>query len=700
MRRAGGVFTDDVVAIGVHWRYGRNRNWGFGMLLSEAAVRGFARHESFYPRYGWFRKAYEAAARDPRIFASEDAPVRLGVGKNMVNAMRFWGLAAKIIEERPQSSGVVPTRLGHALFGGWDPYEEDPGTLWLFHWLLLAPPCLLPVWWIAFHNFCPAEFTKSDLAEAAVSKVEAEPGWTMPHPSSIEKDARVLLLTYGLPSRSLLSYGYDGPDCPLRELKLLVSSADGRRHWFRTGPKPTLPSEVVAFAALDFVSCNGVDDGTISLNRLAYEPGSPGLAFKLNETDLAAALEPTVERTNAISFVTRAGASHLTWSEDPADIALYVLEEYYYRVWYGPDVDVRLLLDAAHQRVQGRTLADILSSVDPPQPVVAARHNAQYDVRRVFFRRYVESSVEVEPLGPFSPYDGEVLLVADAGDSLPRVSRSGPRAKPVVAALPKDVSNVEAVAREIAAVNIALEDPVAAGDWTARRELREQLARARRVLEHALVAAFGADSCRWVLLKEGGTMEMELTPGRGSAALSDAADIAYSATPKVRNETLNRNTLTPTAKSARRRLLEAMIERGGQFDLGLEGWRPEVAMYRAFLERTGLHGRDGGGQNAFRNPTDESLQSAWEIMHSKFRQARNEHVKMKDVHAVLRSPPVGMKAGVVPVFVVAGLLASQGEIAVYKHGSFTPLTAELAERMADNPGQFSIGSPPDSGVAD
>ena len=62
------------------------------MQLSEAAEPVFARHETFHPRYGWFRKAYVAATRDPHVFTSEDAPVRLGVGKNMVRAIRFWGL--------------------------------------------------------------------------------------------------------------------------------------------------------------------------------------------------------------------------------------------------------------------------------------------------------------------------------------------------------------------------------------------------------------------------------------------------------------------------------------------------------------------------------------------------------------------------------------------------------------------------------
>ena len=94
----------------------------------DAAKPMFARHETFHPRYGWFRKAYSFAAEDPRIFSREDAPVRIGVGKNMVRAIRFWGLAAKLIEVNERSSNrrasdLTPTCLGHALFGesGWGP---------------------------------------------------------------------------------------------------------------------------------------------------------------------------------------------------------------------------------------------------------------------------------------------------------------------------------------------------------------------------------------------------------------------------------------------------------------------------------------------------------------------------------------------------------------------------------------------------
>ena len=47
----------------------------------------FARHETFHPRFGWFKKGYDLALGDAQVFLRDDAPVRLGVGKNMVRSL-------------------------------------------------------------------------------------------------------------------------------------------------------------------------------------------------------------------------------------------------------------------------------------------------------------------------------------------------------------------------------------------------------------------------------------------------------------------------------------------------------------------------------------------------------------------------------------------------------------------------------------
>ena len=308
------------------------------MRLTEAAEPMFARHETFHPRYGWFRKAYNFAAEDPRIFVGEDAPVRIGVGKNMVRAIRFWGIAAKLIEPAVRSSNprvpdLVPTGLGRALFGdsGWDRYMEDPGTLWLLHWLLLARPCHLPVWWLAFNEFHPVEFAADDLEAAATAGLGAVAGWAAPHLSSIRKDVSALLRTYAPAERSARTGIDDLLDCPLRELNLIGRSVATNRYRFALGVKPTLPPAVLAYAALDFVHRSDAKGSTIALSRLAHEPGAPGKAFKLTEREIQAALQTMIVDTDAIALTTTTGDVQLSWSEEPQEIASEILDRYYGR---------------------------------------------------------------------------------------------------------------------------------------------------------------------------------------------------------------------------------------------------------------------------------------------------------------------------------------------------------------------------------
>ena len=359
-----------------------------------------------------------------------------------------------------------------------------------------------------------------------------------------------------------------------------------------------------------------------------------------------------------------------------------------YRIWQGTDIDIRRLLDRAHERMQQNSLFEILSGMDAPPPVVAARHSAENDVLRVFSRRYAEGGESIEPLDPFSPYDGEVLLAV--GSEAPSLPAPGPGAKPVIAARPKSVEELDRAAREVAAVAAVLEDPAVAGDPVARGELGERLAQARAEFDRVFSVTFRTDACRWTMLEASG--ERELSSDRGSGPLSEAADRAYKATPMVRNEMLNRTELTSQGAKARRMLLEAMIERGAEPDLGFEGYGPEVAMYRAFLEATGLHHPVPGSETrVFREPHNKSLKRAWKLIRREFNRARSGRLNLRDLYGALLSPPIGMKAGVIPVFLTAALLAYRDEIAIYEHGTFKPvLSADLSERMVRNPGHFEI----------
>ena len=308
------------------------------MRLVEAAKPVFARHETFHPRYGWFRKAYAFVGDDARIFMRKDAPVRMGVGKNMVRAIRFWGTAAKLIAESPdarpgRSASMVRTGLGDRLFGddGWDPYMEEPATLWLLHWLLLASPCWLPVWWVAFNEFHAVEFDVGDLESVILTQLQVAAEWKTPHRSSIRKDVRALLRTY-TPADGSARMGIDDIlNCPFRELGLIGRSKPTDRYRFTTGAKPTLPAAVVGFAAIDYVARMHPGSRTVTLSHLAQASGGPGRVFKLLEGDLREALVSVAAKSATINLVTVAGATQLSWSGDPAETAVAILDDYYSR---------------------------------------------------------------------------------------------------------------------------------------------------------------------------------------------------------------------------------------------------------------------------------------------------------------------------------------------------------------------------------
>lgn len=254
------------------------------MSLDQSAIPTFANHQTFHPRFGWIKKGYDAAVTDPGVFSRADAPVLLGVGKNMVEAIRFWATATRVVArvpnpDRPRMSIAVPTQLGKALLDddtGLDPYLEDPSTLWVLHWQAVSATTLLPVWWSAFNDFTALEFTEDELLRFCVDEVGSTI-WSQPNESSIQKDVDCLLRMYtkrDMRGRETLD---DLLDSPFRELGLIQPAPAGRATYrFARGAKPGLASLAITYTCLDYLAATDPDSRTVCLTRLASDSGSPG----------------------------------------------------------------------------------------------------------------------------------------------------------------------------------------------------------------------------------------------------------------------------------------------------------------------------------------------------------------------------------------------------------------------------------------
>ncbi len=263
----------------------------------------FSDHETFPFRYPWLKKGYDAVRADPAVFGRDNAGTTLGVGKNMVRAIRHWCLAAGIVAESPAARAQLrPTDLGTLLFAdaGLDPYLEDPATLWLVHWQIASNRSRATTWFWTFSHFHEPAFTREALTSAIHQWTQTLGGKPVA-PQSLRRDVDCFLRCY-VPSRQARpTLVEDSLDCPLVELGLLIHSGDGSTYQFQRTAHHRLPDGILLYAIARFWESFAPSAETLSLQDLARQPASPGRLFKLDESSLADRLE-SVERQTAAAI--------------------------------------------------------------------------------------------------------------------------------------------------------------------------------------------------------------------------------------------------------------------------------------------------------------------------------------------------------------------------------------------------------------
>lgn len=78
----------------------------------------FAGHATFALRSGWPKKGLDALETNGAIFNAPESLATLGVGKNMVGAIRHWLLTTRLAREAGHGR-VEATDLGRRLFAKW-----------------------------------------------------------------------------------------------------------------------------------------------------------------------------------------------------------------------------------------------------------------------------------------------------------------------------------------------------------------------------------------------------------------------------------------------------------------------------------------------------------------------------------------------------------------------------------------------------
>ncbi len=260
-------------------------------------------HETFPCRYTWLPKAVRGVAKNPQLFTDEDqAMVDLGVGKNMVRAIRYWAQATGVVETAAKGKTYGLSVFGATLLGenGLDPFLEDIRTLWLIHWKLatnVANPLL--AWDYVLNRWHEPELVPSTLLK--VLHKEASQQGESPSLVTVQQHLDTFLHTY-IPTRGRKGEVHeDNLDCPLVELEFIIKVGDreidqasGRRepiYAFRRDEKPEITLALFVYCLYDFWQTRHQTEATLPLREVAYGHGSPGQVFKLSEEEIRSRVE-------------------------------------------------------------------------------------------------------------------------------------------------------------------------------------------------------------------------------------------------------------------------------------------------------------------------------------------------------------------------------------------------------------------------
>ena len=262
-------------------------------------------HESFSIRKDWLAKGI----RKIDSFKKSELEVMddLGLGKNMIKALRYWLKATGITNDDSKKKIFELSDFG-CLIKKYDEYVQESGTLWLLHYNLTKNLDFATSWYYFFNEFNQKEFSTEDF----ITAIKKWDEMNNPKPAietSLIKDFEILRKTYLSNSDAIAATLEENDpesntDCPFSELGLITQVSKGV---YKKGIplKQNLSSLILLCVILDQAEIqNGKNE--IKLSSLQNDKNNIGKIFNLDSI-LMLNLLSELENKNLLSVVRTAG---------------------------------------------------------------------------------------------------------------------------------------------------------------------------------------------------------------------------------------------------------------------------------------------------------------------------------------------------------------------------------------------------------
>lgn len=278
-------------------------------------------HGSFYIREGWLQKGLKKfQAEGPDLFSKREANEILGVGANMVSAIKYWLISTGLLEYSNDKKTLCISSLGEKI-RQYDPYIEDYFTLWILHYNIATNTEYCTSWYLFFNKIDVKYFSKQELFELMKEKFEEIFKPTKYSTQSLADDCECILKMYLYNKYEEVS-PEDNLISPFAKLGL-IKFKDRKKGVYEKGSPNfnLLPPLVILYALVDYL--NGKT--AIDLEEIVFGSNTIGKIFNIDNFAFYRYLE-ILEKQGYVKIVRTADLNTLYVNLNSKND---VLEEYY-----------------------------------------------------------------------------------------------------------------------------------------------------------------------------------------------------------------------------------------------------------------------------------------------------------------------------------------------------------------------------------
>lgn len=269
----------------------------------------FRAHDTFFIRKGWISKGMRYVDKDSEVFISKkDNPMDvLGIGSNMVKALRYWLQAIGVTEEPRFGKRIQTFTPFGSLVYEHDKYIEELGSLYLLHYKLVTNEELATSWYFFFNEFALSDFGKDDFATQIGNYIKMKEEDITVAARSIDDDFTCLINTYvpRYKTQPKKVSAENNIDCPLGELGLIDILKKDRSNVIYKKAVPQA-STFNPWVILAVIHDNSSGRSEIGLNELLTASGNIGKVFNLDSITMLDVLH-AAERTGELKIIRTAG---------------------------------------------------------------------------------------------------------------------------------------------------------------------------------------------------------------------------------------------------------------------------------------------------------------------------------------------------------------------------------------------------------